>query len=811
MNDLLITLNTLASKKNGFVVLTTYYTKKVEVNKSGRYRGGRIVEADALECMSVNNVKCELIKHLFSKYCIKLSLNSFYISFANLCDFSRAIKDYSLFFMDNTDRSLNQIKGLVEQQPKRKCKYQYSIGTLKLSHSSDGILYAECAQASAFPVNLEEPIPWLCYDRETQAYLLLFDYGGERIRYSDKQLSTRLNNNVYLRNYLFEKNIVVQLSRAHFTKLTMGRFLYSGRMNENDMKSMLNAMGIFLNEDENVIIPKINIQRGDSGWFEIDLKCDCDGEVLDLASKIDLFRMKNAINFKGQKVLLPTSIIEAKDNLVCDGKKLKIKESNIFNLLHIIYESGRKVSDFFSYSDITIDIDERVLRTAYPYQIDGIKWLKFLFLNHLGGCLADDMGLGKTFQIISFLEDKAIKEKIKKVLIIVPRSLLTNWLKEFKKFNSCYNVAIYHGAERRRFDFKNCNVILTTYNTALLDEKTLNCLRYSLVIFDEIQIVKNRNSITSDSMKRINAEVKFGLSGTPMENGISELWNVMDMLNPGAFSSHDSFLRRYNNHNYDELRMVLSLFIMRRTKKSVLAELPPKMEEIVYCDMDKEQRKLYSSISTAVKNAIMNMKAFAAPVILKGLTLLRECCCHPLLLGKETNVDGIAESCKLDSLRILVANLFESGHKVLIFSVWTSMLQIIRNELERNDLYRGNIYYLDGKTRNRNEEIIRFERAEKGIFLISIKAGGVGLNLVSAQDVIIYDPWWNPFVEQQAVDRAHRIGQNKVVTVYKLVAANTLEEKIIDIENDKLHDFCELFNGIPTDKNLDLDKIIRLL
>ena len=207
----------------------------------------------------------------------------------------------------------------------------------------------------------------------------------------------------------------------------------------------------------------------------------------------------------------------------------------------------------------------------------------------------------------------------------------------------------------------------------------------------------------------------------------------------------------------------------------------------------------------------MNLKAFAAPVVLKGLTLLRECCCHPLLLDEATNVENITESCKLDALKILVDNLFSSGHKILIFSNYTSMLQIIEAELEKNESYKSAVFYLDGQTKNRAELVARFESAPEGIFLISIKAGGVGLNLVSAQDVIIYDPWWNPFVEQQAIDRAYRIGQERAISVYKLVAANTLEEKIIDMQTSKERDFDELINGLSMDKSIDLDKIISLL
>lgn len=811
MSDLIITINASASKKNGFVILETYYTKKAGVNKSGKYKGGSISEADALNCTAIDNCDNHLVKELFSKLCYPLALNSYYISIENLKKLHNAVQDKQIFFLDNTDKSLVLVRDIVEKPQKKRVKYQYLIDGYSFSYSNECTLFFEQIKSSEYTIKTIEPASRLYYDKETKVYSLFFDYEGIKVPFLDKRLSVMVNKVIYLRNIQYEIAIGEKLQKEHFSKLAQCRFIYSGHCSKQSLNSTLSQKGIMLEDDENVIIPEIKIRRSDSGWFEIDLSCKVGEEVLDLASKIDLFASKNEIEIGDKKILLPDSVVDAKDSIVVEGKKLKIHQNSIFHLLHIIYDSGDAISSFFSYADIKLSLPKSTIDTAYPYQIEGIKWLKFLYLNHLGGCLADDMGLGKTFQIISFLNDKEIIEKVKKVLIVVPKSLLTNWKKEFEKFSSDYKVEIYHGDKRNGFDFENADVIITTYNTAHLDLDTLNKNTFSLAIFDEIQTIKNHKSITSESMKQICAKIKFGLSGTPMENSVSELWNVMDILNPGVFSSHDSFMKRYNGHNYDELKTILNLFIMRRMKKDVLKELPPKTEQIIYCDMDQEQRKLYTSINVAVKTAIMNLKAFAAPVVLKGLTLLRECCCHPQLLDNTTNVDNISESCKFDSLKILVNNLFLSEHKILIFSNYTSMLQIIKNDFDNTEAYKGAVFYLDGQTKNRSELVNQFEKSDKGIFLISIKAGGVGLNLVSAQDVIIYDPWWNPFVEQQAIDRAYRIGQEQAVTVYKLVTANTLEEKIIDMQKGKEQDFDELINGISTDKNMDLNQILRLL
>lgn len=811
MQDLMIVLNAPASKRNGFVVLETFYTKQVGINKAGKYKGGSITQADVLKCLPVGNSDCETIKRLFSELAYPVAVNRFYISIDNLQKLHDILKNCQILFMDNPDKVIVHIEKISTGIMDRKPKYQYLIGDYNFSYYANQILSIKPTGSRSLEIKQLEPIPRIYYSNEESIYSLLFDYKGVQIPYLDKKISIKVNDIIYLRNIRFENATNEILLKQHFIKLAQCRYVYSGHKNKANLNAMLFDSGIMLEDNGNSIIPDIKITRNSSGWFEIDLSCDFGGDIIDLSSKIDLFANKNEAEIDGKKIILPESIIAAKDDILFEGNKLIINQRNIFHLLHIIYDSNSEITDFFSYSDIHLVLPNSFTAVAYPYQIDGVKWLKFLFLNHLGGCLADDMGLGKTFQIIAFLSDLEVRKSIHKVLIVVPKTLLSNWKREFEKFSPSHSIGIYHGDRRADFDFNLYDIIITTYHTAYLDLDRLNQNGFTLTIFDEIQTIKNHKSVISSAMKQICTDIRFGLSGTPMENSISELWNIMDILNPGVFSSHASFMARYSGRNYDELKTILNVFILRRMKKDVLKELPPKYEQIIYCDMDQAQRRLYASISVAVKSMIMNLKAFAAPVVLKGLTLLRECCCHPLLLDEATNVEHITESCKLEALKILVENLFESGHKILIFSNYTSMLRIIESELAKTESYKRAIFYLDGQTKNRSELVTRFESATEGIFLISIKAGGVGLNLVSAQDVIIYDPWWNPFVEQQAIDRAYRIGQERAVSVYKLVAANTLEEKIIDMQTSKERNFDELINGISADKDIDLNRIISLL
>lgn len=806
----MITVNASASKRNNFMILETYFTQKVEANKLGKFKGGSISSSDIFGKMPVDNCNIYMVCTLFQKHCFRLSNNSFYVTISDFKVIYNELKEFKMIYLDNTDKTLVLIDTIIHQKPNKKSKYSYSIGLTEISWFSDSSLYLSSDNSSSNICKIE-PVPHLQYIKEEQIYALYFDYAGSTVSIMDKKPSIIVNDKIILRNYDYEDKTVKLLVDKGFTKLSGARFLYSGRRNLKTLKHDLFGEKVIIDDDENTIYPEIHVSRSDSGWFEIDLSYTNDGKIFDLASKMQLFASENEIAVDDKIIELPDSLIQAREYLSIVGNKLRINQDHIFELLHIIYESNSEISKFFEYKNVELDIPKKIKEQSFPYQLEGIKWLKFLCLNHLGGCLADDMGLGKTFQIISFLEDTEIKDTIDKILIVVPKSLLTNWQKEFQKFESSYRVGIFHGYKREELLFEDVDIIITTYNTAYLDLKKLNERKYSIVIFDEIQTIKNYKSITSDAMKQINSEIRIGLSGTPMENNISELWNIMDVLNPNAFHSHDSFLRRYNGRNYDELKNILNLFIMRRMKKDVLKELPPKNEQIIYCDMGQKQRELYTGINIAVKKAIMSLKAFAAPVVLKGLTLLRECCCHPLMLNEETNVDRIDESCKLDALSLLIDNLSLSGHKVLIFSNYTSMLKIIKEVLEKKENIKNSIFFLDGKTKNRAELVNEFEKSETGIFLISIKAGGVGLNLVSAQDVIIYDPWWNPFVEQQAIDRAYRIGQDKSVTVYKLVAANTIEERIVDMQKIKKQDFDELINGISTDKNILLKDIIDLL
>ncbi|HTJ84013.1 MAG TPA: SNF2-related protein [Polyangiaceae bacterium] len=434
--------------------------------------------------------------------------------------------------------------------------------------------------------------------------------------------------------------------------------------------------------------------------------------------------------------------------------------------------------------------------TLRPYQEAGLSWLKFIHALGSGGVLADDMGLGKTVQTIALLLATKQEEKKLSALIVAPTSVVTNWERELARFSPTLSVALWHGADRKdQIDqVKEAQVVITSYALLRRDEEFLSTLDLTYAILDEAQHIKNPLSATAAAAKRLHSRRRLALTGTPIENRLSEIWSIFDFVSPGLLGPLDRFEQKFarpiENGDYkaaQRLRATIHPFILRRTKMEVAKDLPEKIETDQVCDLTGDQRTVYQEVLREVRAQVMGTVereglAKSQLQILAGLTRLRQAACDPRLLGlpKEFSDD---DSGKLVALRELMANAVEGGHKVLVFSQFVSMLKIIERALKDD----GVTYeYLDGSTKDRQERVERFQGDPTvSAFLISLKAGGTGLNLTAADTVIHFDPWWNPAVEQQATDRAHRIGQSKVVSVYRLVAAGTIEEKILLLKQKK--------------------------
>lgn len=426
------------------------------------------------------------------------------------------------------------------------------------------------------------------------------------------------------------------------------------------------------------------------------------------------------------------------------------------------------------------------------YQREGVGWLEFLQEFNFGGCLADDMGLGKTIQLLALLANRRKKASQRRPsLVIVPKSLIFNWNQECKTFTPELKVLEYVGLTRAemRPEFNQTDIILTTYGTLRRDIIELKEFHFDYVVLDEAQAIKNNRSQVAKASRLLRAEHRLALSGTPIENHLGDLWSIFEFLNPGMLGRASVFksesLESPDAESRQFLSRALKPFILRRTKREVATELPERQEQTIYCTMGSEQTALYNELRDHYRNSLLGIiqrdgLAKSKMHVLEALLRLRQAACHPGLLKPEMT-EGT--SAKLDALLWQLEELLAEGHKVLVFSQFTSMLALVRPALdERKIVYE----YLDGQTRKRKEHVERFQNDPNcGVFLISLKAGGLGLNLTAADYVFILDPWWNPAVEAQAIDRAHRIGQTRQVFAYRLICRDTVEEKILQLQLQK--------------------------
>jgi superfamily II DNA or RNA helicase len=439
---------------------------------------------------------------------------------------------------------------------------------------------------------------------------------------------------------------------------------------------------------------------------------------------------------------------------------------------------------------------EGSLRT---YQREGLGWLRFLREFHFGGCLADDMGLGKTVQLLALVEyAKREQPDGGPSLIVVPKSLIFNWRQECTRFTPDLKVLEYTGIDRAemRPDFASADLVLTTYGTLRRDVLHLKDVSFQYVVLDEAQAIKNAGSQVAKAARLLQARHRIALSGTPIENHLGDLWSIFEFLNPGMLGRSALFRAFTGGHDDGKNRQLLAQamkpFILRRTKKQVAADLPDKLEETIYCDMGGRQRDLYAELRDHYRQSLLGMVktegiAKSRMHVLEALLRLRQAACHPALLG---HGEPAEDSAKLDVLVPQIQELIAEGHKALVFSQFTSMLAIVREHLDSQHVAYE---YLDGQTRDRKQRVEHFQSdPDCGVFLISLKAGGLGLNLTAADYVFLLDPWWNPAVEAQAIDRAHRLGQKRNVFAYRLIVRDTVEEKIAQLQRRKR----ELADGI---------------
>lgn len=460
-----------------------------------------------------------------------------------------------------------------------------------------------------------------------------------------------------------------------------------------------------------------------------------------------------------------------------------------------------------------------------PYQQIGLGWLQFLADTGMHGVLADDMGLGKTVQALAHIVlQRQAQPDSAPVLVVAPTSVVGNWRREAVKFAPQLRVLVLSGPGRKPWleRLGEFDLVLTSYALLQRDREALSAQRFALVVLDEAQWIKNPRAKTAQAAKALDAERRLCLSGTPLENHTGELWSLFDFLMPGFLGSEKRFREHFRNpiekHGDEQamarLRARTAPFVLRRSKQLVASELPARNEMVQSVVMDSAQMAVYEAVRAPMEKKVR--EALAARglgqshiMVLEALLKLRQCCCDPRLLPGRTKGAAKAKSAKLALLMELLPTLVEDGRRVLLFSQFTSMLELIAAELDDAEI---GYLKLTGRSRNRDALVERFQRGDAPVFLISLKAGGVGLNLTAADTVILYDPWWNPAVEQQAIDRAHRIGQDKSVFVYRLIAEGSIEEKMLQLQADKRQLTSGVVGeaeGVPT--GLSAEQVLALM
>jgi SNF2 family DNA or RNA helicase len=487
------------------------------------------------------------------------------------------------------------------------------------------------------------------------------------------------------------------------------------------------------------------------------------------------------------------------------SKALRLKKHHI-GLINELAEDGiasvtlsrklERLNDFENIADMQMPVNFK--GDLRSYQKAGYNWFSFLREYNFGGCLADDMGLGKTIQTLAMLQKLKEEDEQAKThstsLIVMPTSLIYNWMNEAKKFTPKLKIHAHTGTLRDKdvSIFARYDIVITTYGITRVDVEILKNFYFNYIILDESQNIKNPSSKSFKAVKALKSRNKLILSGTPVENSVADLWTQLTFLNPGLLGTQAFFNEEYvqaiekkkDEEKARKLQAIIKPFVLRRTKEQVASELPSKTEQVFYCNMSEDQAAYYEKTKSAYRNDMLSSMddgTFKKKQVqlLQGLTALRQLANHPVMIDDTYESD----SGKFENVIHTLDNVLKGGHKVLIFSQFVKHLGIFKNYFERESIPFA---YLDGSTKNRGEIVADFQaNTNLKVFLISIKAGGVGLNLTQADYVFILDPWWNPAVEQQAIDRTHRIGQEKKVFIYKFIAKDTVEEKILALQNRK--------------------------
>ncbi len=677
----------------------------------------------------------------------------------------------------------------------------------------------------------------------------LFEYQDYQVSVSDTEELIFEENGEFFRikrNIDFEQEMheLVEKSNENFVEDNGSFYLVSSDVMKNNW--MLDSFEIFREKGFEILgfntlkqfkynqfKPKFEMKAGSGiDWFDLKIQISFGEQLVNLKDvRKSLLNNEHFVRLgDGTLGILPQEWIEKYATIFKLGSidKNNIKLSKIhFSLLdtlHAEIDNVKLVKELEDKKEKLLNFDKikkhkvpkEITATLRDYQVSGYQWLCFLDEFGWGGCLADDMGLGKTLQMLTFLQKQANLYPNKTNLVVVPTSLIFNWANEIQKFAPKLKYLVHYGNNRSKEPekaFEGYNLVISTYGNILNDVERLQSFNFHYVVLDEAQAIKNVTSQRYKAVLLLKSYNKLVMTGTPIENNVSELFAQMNFSNNGILGSYEFFKSEYGNEidkygneeRVRELKKIVYPFILRRTKKQVAKDLPEKTETILYCEMGSKQRKVYDAFKNKYRNMIMGEIdekgiAGAQMMVLEGLMKLRQICDSPAILNEKEKYPE--ESVKLEEIMEHVLEV-ASKHKILIFSQFLGMLDLIKQRLINHKIH---YQYLDGQTKDRQETVHQFqENDDVRVFLMSLKAGGVGLNLTAAEYVFLVDPWWNPAVEAQAIDRTHRIGQKNNVFAYKMICKDTIEEKILKLQEKKKTLADDL---ISTDVNV-LKKLTR--
>ena len=655
---------------------------------------------------------------------------------------------------------------------------------------------------------------------------------------------------ILLRNIPAERAAVARLEQVGFARTDAAGFVLHGQPEvvrffasdypkfQRDWNVVVTAQVEKWTSEIERVTPRLEIVRSGADWFEVRYSLVTPGgQQFSNAEIQQLLRSgRNQTRLKnGRLAVIDTAGLEDFEQVIrdCDPAQTQPGLYRI-NRAHAPYveetarELGSAIADrrealkkFITSVNAPVGNAKDKLGSLAAilreYQIAGFEWLTRLAANNLGGILADEMGLGKTVQTLAFLRAQKIdRDSVEPALVVCPTSLVTNWQNEAQKFTPELKTLVLEGANRAALysSINAADIVITSYALLRRDIDDLRTFQFSTAVLDEAQHIKNPETQNAQSAFALRAKHRFVLTGTPMENSVRDLWSIMNFSLPGYLGPHKDFRERYElplargaaPEVQRRLSRRLQPFLLRRRKRDVARDLPEKIEQVVPCSLTSSQRSAYDAILREIQSGLGSSSAKANAGVqrmkmLTGLLRLRQVCCDLRLVGLEKG----DPSAKLELLDELLGEAIDGEHRVLVFSQFVSMLHLVRDRLDERKL---SYCYLDGSTKQRQEEVNRFQNDDTiPVFLISLKAGGVGLNLSGADTVIHFDPWWNPAVEAQATDRAHRIGQTRVVTAYKLITSDTVEEKILKLQEKKraaidaaIDSEEPLMNGLTTEE-----------